>query len=254
MTSRPERRLIRTQQIEPGVFTLQLDDADGKNALSASMVRQLEENLLRLGEERELKVLIVCGLDDVFCSGGDKEMLLELARGSVEATDIMLSKAMLDFPLPTIAAMAGHAVGGGLALGACCDVVLMGDESRYGCSFMNMGFTPGMGTTRLLAGLVGDYLAAEMMYGGQFFRGRVFVQRTSVNYVVPKAKVFSKALSVARRIAEKPRPALELLKRSLGLKKRLLFEEARAVETMMHERCFSFAETQALIDENFVEE
>ena len=46
-------------------------------------------------------------------------------------------------------------------LGLACDVALVAEESRYGCSFMNMGFTPGMGTTRLLASAVGEHIAAE---------------------------------------------------------------------------------------------
>jgi polyketide biosynthesis enoyl-CoA hydratase PksI len=63
--------------------------------------------------------------------------------------------------------------------------------------------------------------------------------------------VLSKALSLAQRIAEKPRHALELLKRSLSLRKRALFEEARALEPTMHELCFARPETATLIEENY---
>jgi polyketide biosynthesis enoyl-CoA hydratase PksI len=190
-------------------------------------------------------------MDHVFCGGGNREMLRDLAQGRVAASDLMLSRTVLDLPIPIIAAMEGHAVGGGLTLALCCDIVLMAREARYGCSFMNMGFTPGMGTTRLLQLAVGEYLAAEMMYGGQFFRGSHFAGRSAINYVLPRDQILPKALSLAQRIAEKPRPALELLKRSLSLRKRELFERARALEPSMHELCFSRPETAVLIEENY---
>jgi len=236
---------------EHGIVVLRLQDDRDKNALSAPVVEQLTTELAAVGADELAKVCIVCGLDDVFCSGGHKDMLRELAAGRVAASDIMLSRAMLEVPIPTIGAMAGHAVGGGLVLGLCCDVVLMARESRYGCSFMNMGFTPGMGTTRLLSLAVGEYVAAEMMYGGQFFRGRHFERCGGINYVLPRSDVEPKATELAQRIAEKPRHALELLKRSLSLSKRTAFETARTTESLMHEISFAHPETAALIEEQY---
>ncbi|MCA9669237.1 MAG: enoyl-CoA hydratase/isomerase family protein [Acidimicrobiales bacterium] len=235
---------------DDGVTELWLDDGD-KNALNAPMVEALERALARVGEDRDTRVVLVRGSDEIFCSGGDKQMLLDIASGKVHATDIMLTRAMIEVPVPTIAAMQGHAVGGGLVLGLACDVALVAEESRYGCSFMNMGFTPGMGTTRLLASAVGEHIAAEMMYGGQYFRGSHFAGRTQLNYVLPKAKLLRKARQIAARFAEKPRGSLELLKRSLSLPRRRAFEEARTMETMMHEISFAQPETRALIAENY---
>ncbi len=242
---------VTLQRDDEGVAVLHLCDAAEQNALSEPFIAELLDALGELGRDREAKVCVLRGLDEVFCSGGHPDMLRELARGRVAAADIMLSRAVLEVPIPTIAAMEGHAVGGGLVLGLCCDLVLMARESRYGASFMNMGFTPGMGATRLLALAVGEYLAAEMMYGGQFFRGSHFAGRAAVNDVLPRARVLPRAMIVARRIAEKPRFALELLKRSLSIGKRQLFEQARSVESMMHEICFSRPETAALIEDYF---
>lgn len=249
--SRSETSPVVVERQDDGVATLTLCDAAGNNALSARMAGGLERQLEALAADTELRVVVLRGLPEVFCSGGDRAMLLALARGEIAATDIMLSRAVLEFPLPTIAAMEGHAVGGGLTLGICCDVVLMARESRYGCSFMNMGFTPGMGTTRLLSAAVGEHLAAEMMFGGQYFRGSRFAERTAINYVLPRAQVYPKALSVARRMAEKPRLALELLKRSLSLPRRQLFEQARTAEATMHERCFDQPDIVEAIEDHF---
>ena len=242
---------ISRSRDEDGIVVLHLHDEAEQNALYASFVERLTGHLAAIGEDPQAKVLVLRGLQDVFCSGGHRDMLLDLAAGKVAATDIMLTRAILEVPLPTIAAMEGHAIGGGLILGLCCDLALMARESRYGCSFMNMGFTPGMGTTRLLQLAVGEYVAAEMMFGGQFFRGSQLAERSSVNYVLPKSQVLSRAMSIAGRIAEKPRGSLVLLKRSLSLKRRQLFEEARTTETMMHELSFAQPETAKLIEEEY---
>ncbi len=243
--------LITQTQDDQGIVTLTMQDRKGNNALGVEFVEALFEELHKLSNNRDAKVCIVKGLEDVFCAGGDQEMLLDLADGNVAPTDIMLSRAMLEVPIPTIAAMEGHAVGGGLALGLCCDIVLMAKESRYGCSFMNMGFTPGMGTTRLLQYAVGEFIAAEMMYGGEFFRGSHFEKNSNINYILPRKKIMRKATQIARRIAEKPRFALELLKNDLSIPKRRAFEESRIHEAAMHQICFSEPETIKLIKENY---
>lgn len=243
--------LITYQRDEDGVATIHMQDEAGRNALGEAFIHRLYDVLAEATEDTEAKVVLLRGLEDVFCAGGDQEMLLELAEGRVAASDIMISRAILELPVPTIAAVEGHAVGGGLTMALCCDMFLLARESRYGCSFMNMGFTPGMGTTRLLQEAVGEYIAAEMMYGGQFFRGSHFEHRSNVNYVLPRERIWDKAQQMAWRIAEKPRFALELLKRNLSASKRMAFEEARTHEVAMHQICFTQPETIQRIRENY---
>jgi polyketide biosynthesis enoyl-CoA hydratase PksI len=246
-----ERKRIRLEIDEDdGIAVLTMNDPQERNALGESFVEQLTETLAALEDER-IRVCVLRGAEDIFCAGGHKDMLVALASGEVAASDIMVSRAVLEVPVPIIAAMEGHAVGGGLTLGLCCDIVMMAEESSYGCSFMNMGFTPGMGTTRLLPLAMGEYVAAEMMYSGQFFRGKQLVGRAHVNGIYPKAKVFARAMKLARAIAEKPRGSLLLLKRSLSIGKRQLFEEARTSESFMHELSFAQKETKELIEEYY---
>ncbi len=236
--------------VEDGIAELHMCDVEGKNAFSRGFVDELMSALRRAGEE-DVRVCVLRGLEEVFSAGGDQSVLLGLADASIAPYDLLLTRALLEVPVPTIAAMAGHAVGGGLVFGLACDVVLLGKESRYGANFMELGFTPGMGTTRLLQVAVGEHVAAEMMYGGQYFRGSHFEGKGSINYILPKAKVEARARKVAQRFADKPRFALSLLKRSLALPRRKAFEEARAVESMMHEVCFARPETRERIAENY---
>jgi len=234
-----------------GILVLSLEDAAEKNTFYPAFIEELQACLREISSDRQARVCVMRGLPEVFCAGANLALLEELAGGDLAPSDIVLSRQMLELPIPTIAAMEGHAVGGGLALALCCDVLLMARESRYGCSFMNMGFTPGMGTTALLREAVGEYLAAEMMLGGQLFKGAHFEGRSRVNYVLPRAQVWPKALEVASRIAEKPRFALELLKRELTVGRKKLLDEALPREAAMHQLCFARPETAARIREGY---
>lgn len=239
---------------EDGIAVLAFQDEEHQNAFHPPFVDEILARLEELAGDDRARVCILRGLPEVFCSGASRELLLELAGGRMETSDIILSKMALDIPVPVIAAMEGHAVGGGLALGLCCDILLMARESRYGCSFMNMGLTPGMGTTRLLQLAVGEYVANEMMYGGQFFRGAHFESSAGVNYVLPRDQVLPKALELARRIAEKPRTALTLLKRALSQPRRQALEEALTEESSMLRLCFDRPETARMIREHYLGE
>ena len=253
MTANENSALVRAVPHEEGVAELAMRDAAGKNAFSEAFVGQLLSALDRLAEQSGTKVVVVTGLPDVFCSGAPRELLVKLCRGEVVPSDIVLSKALLGFPIPVISAMEGHATGGGLALGLCADIVLLARESRYGASFMNMGFTPGMGITRLLEHVLSRAMAHELLYTGEFRRGSAFEIRSGINYVLPRAEVRPKAFDLAAHIAEKPRVALETLKRTLSLGRRQAFEETRTFESMMNEISFSKDEVKRRIEDEYVE-
>ena len=220
--------------IDRGVAILSFHDWQSQNALDDRTVPLLENALLTLASDATVNVIVLEGLPDVFCSGGSRDMLLALAHQHRAPADLLLPKRVLDVPVPVIAAMAGHAVGGGFALGACADIVLLARESRYGLPFMNFGFTPGMGTTRLLEHMLSPAIAHELLYTGEHVRGAHFENRSGFNYVLPKAEVEPKARAIAARIAEKPRLSLEVLKTTLSLPKRQCFEQALTLETLMH--------------------
>ena len=100
--------------------------------------------------------------------GSGVEELKQIAAGNLMVRDLSLPHQLLEFPVPTIAAMEGHAVGGGLVLALLCDVVVAASERRFGLNFTDLGLTPGMGSTRLLAELVGHHFAAEMLLTSRF--------------------------------------------------------------------------------------
>jgi polyketide biosynthesis enoyl-CoA hydratase PksI len=241
--------LIDVERTEPGIAVVRMHDPANKNALTPDMVQGLEAHLGEVGRQEDIRVIVLAGLPDYFSTGASREVLELIADGKVLPRDLLLPRALLDVSVPVVAAMSGHAIGGGLALGICADLSVAARESRYCASFMNFGFTPGLGLTGLLEYVFGATLAHEMLLTGQAFRGDHFEGRPGFNYVVPKADVLTKAMNLAAVLAEKPRLALTSLKLSLSSRKRELFEAARTRECLMHQITFPQPEVQRLIRE-----
>lgn len=238
---------------EEGIFQLKIDDPENENRLSEELFSEFIGTLANLATEATLKVLMLVGNQDVFCAGGSLEFLGKLAAGKVTEKNLfVLPNQMLNFPVPIIGALQGHAVGGGLTLALCCDSLVASQSSRYGMNYTNMGFTPGMGTTSILPVLVGHHFASEMIFTGKLYKGKELKDRGLFNYVVPADEVMDLALDLARRMAEKPRHILEMLKDSLSLPRRQALQEAMSREHLMHKICFGYPETASLIEATYL--
>ncbi len=238
-------------EIDSGIAVLRMQDAAGKNALSHAMTLELEQRIAELRGNERVRVVVLAGLPEYFCTGASREVLNDLVESRLPPSDLLLPRVLLDIPIPVIAAMEGHAIGGGLAVGLCADLIVAARESHYSCNFMNYGFTPGVGTTRLLEYTLGPALAHEMLLTGRSFKGAHFARRGAFNHVLPRAEVFATAMDLAARTAEKPRVALGALKLALSSRKREIFEAARSVEILMHQITFARTETAQLIREEF---
>ena len=239
---------------ENGIATITMKDEKNRNVFSDALIQGVVSAVDTLENEVKPHVAILRGLPDVFSGGAEKEALMELAAGKVVVKDLIISEKLLATSFPVVAAVEGHAMGGGLVMAVCCDMVVAALESRYGAVFMTMGFTPGMGCTTLLRELVGPYIANEMMFTGRRFKGReLALKGTNINYLLPKAKVMAKARDIALQISEKNVKSVRLLKYALSARKKKLLIEARLQEDLMHGLSFGFPETKQIIDSFYVE-
>jgi polyketide biosynthesis enoyl-CoA hydratase PksI len=237
-----------------GIVFLKLNDERRKNTFTDDFIEQFIAAIGKIEEKGNAKVLVIHGLPDVFCAGADKKNLLALCDGAVHVKDLAVSRRLLEVPFPVIAAMEGHAVGGGLMLAVCCDMVVVARESRYGASFMELGFTPGMGCTQLLEQLVGPYVAAEMMYTARLFKGSELAGKgANINAIVPRAEVMKTATDMAQRIGEKNRESLYLLKYTLASRRKKMLVDAQVNEDLMHRISFAFPQTRTNIEAMYKE-
>ena len=236
--------------ITDGIAHVRLADPASSNGLGEPMVHALEAAFHAIDRDRDVRVVVMTGEGDTFSSGAPRELLLRLAAGELRPADILLPKLLLDCAVPVVAAMAGHATGGGFALGLAADIVVIADDSRYGFTFMNLGFTPGMGTTGLCEHVLSPAVAHELLYTGEMRRGSRF-SGSGINHVLPRNQVESAALDIAARIAEKPRRAVTALKRLLSLPRRRAFESSLTHESLLHQ--ITFADAARSIEDNYVE-
>ncbi len=234
---------------DDGIAIMRMQDVERKNVFADDFLNEMVETFEK-AEKLRPKVMIFCGLPEVFSAGAEKKNLMDLCDGKVHVKDLVISEKLVHSPFPVIAAMEGHAVGGGLVMAACCDMVIGARESRYGVVFMGLGFTPGMGCTKLLQGLVGNQVANEMMFTAKRFRGSELAgMNVNFNYILPRAEVMPKAMSIAMQIAEKNIDSIYLLKYALSAEKKKLLIEARVQEDFMHRLSFGFPETRRMIEE-----
>lgn len=244
---------VTCELLEDGIYGLRIDDPTRENRLTDEVIDGLMASLRELAHEPSLRVLCVHGRADVFCAGGTIEMLGEVARGQRVVKDLLLPGLMLSFPMPIIGVLEGHAVGGGLLLALCCDITVAAAESRYSTNFVELGFTPGMGTMGLLPALVGHGFAMEMAATAKFYKGRELVGRGLFTHIESRAEVMNTAMDIARRMADKPRHVLAMIKDTLAVPRRQALSAAMSREHLMHQICFSHPDTERIIADNYVD-
>jgi enoyl-CoA hydratase len=166
-------------------------------------------------------VLVVTGAGEAFCAGGDMALIEGNMRRPVpESRGVMLEfydryLALMRLSIPTIAAINGHAIGGGLALALACDVRYAAEDARMGVNFARLGLHPGLASTLTLPRLVGPARALELFYTGRLLTGREAEAIGLVNRAVPRAELLPAALTLAREIARNAPVVLRLLKRGV---------------------------------------
>jgi enoyl-CoA hydratase len=200
-----------------GIGQLTLNRPEARNAINLEMVRALHGALEEISAHPELRVLVLQGAGNrAFAAGADIGDLQ--SRGSREALGSInaeLFQAVEDFPLPTIAAIRGHALGGGLELALACDLRLAADDAKLGLPEVSLGVFPAAGGTRRLPRLVGDGLARELVFTGRILDAEEAVRIGLVNRVVPAASLVDEAHALASSIAKNGELALRIAK--LGL-------------------------------------
>lgn len=245
---------IYLQKGDEGIAFLYINDPVNKNAIDDEFCLQLNGIVTAIKKDKSIKVLILAGLPDVFCTGGTEAFLQGLIthyKTNIEHEYANHLKHFLNIPIPVIAAMEGSATGGGLILGLYADMIVAAEESRYGMSFMNMGFTPGMGSTAMSKEAFGYHTGFEMMVTGNYLKGSDLKGKCCFNYILPRAKVMDKAIELATAIAEKPRHSLELLKKYMSVDRRKMLEETSTIEAFMHHISFNQSNIEQQIQDNY---
>lgn len=243
-------KVVTLSEPHPGVALVVMEDRENKNTFTDELLRGLGEVFEEVQADERYKTLVLTGYDSFFCSGGTREVLLDIHAGefTFQAEDRPNAYSLpLDCPIPVISAMQGHAIGGGLSMGLFADFVLFSRESIYTANFMKYGFTPGFGSTRVFPAKLGLALAQEFLLTGRTFRGAELAERGVPFAVRPRKEVLPAALELAASLAEKPRRSLVVLKEHLVEELRRGLPEVIEKELAMHEITFHQPEVRELL-------
>jgi polyketide biosynthesis enoyl-CoA hydratase PksI len=243
--------VVTLEEVASGTVELTMQDRQHKNTFSMELTNGLQEAFQKIKQMQTCRSVIVTGYDTYFCSGGTQESLLSLQAGEGKFTDTNLYRLALECEVPVVAAMQGHAIGGGFVFGLFADCVVMSRESIYTTNFMKYGFTPGMGATYVLPAKLGIGLAQEMLISARTYRGAELERRGVPFPVLPRLEVLEFARGLAKDIAEKPRVSLVTLKRHLVRQMRDDVPAVAAAEVTMHEATFRQPEVRQRIETMF---
>jgi polyketide biosynthesis enoyl-CoA hydratase PksI len=233
------------------IARVEFHDEKSHNTFSPEFIDGLYEVFDEIKQNNALKVVVLHGYDNYFCCGGTKQQLLSIAKGETKFNDLEFFRLMLECPIPCIAAMQGHALGGGLAFSCYADMMILAEEAYYASNFMHYGFTPGMGATYIGVKRFGEVMAHEMFYTGRNYQGRELKERGVQLNILPQDEVISAGLEAAELLAEKPRLSLTTLKQHLI--KPILDHLPTVVsqEVAMHDITFTTEEVKARIESMF---
>lgn len=238
------QQVVELHQLEPGIVQLTMQDRVNKNMFTEELILGLIQSFQSICSDSSCKVVILTGYDNYFASGGTQEGLLALHEGKVKFSDVSLYSLALDCPIPVIAAMQGHGIGGGFVFGLFADFVILSQESVYTANFMKYGFTPGMGATCILPKKLGFSLAHELLLSAGNYRGAELLKRGVPFPVLPQEEVLNYAIELARQLAEKPRVSLVTLKDHLVARLREQLPKFIEQEVAMHGKTFHQAEVK----------
>jgi enoyl-CoA hydratase/carnithine racemase len=203
---KPATVLTRDERI----VTLTLDRPEVLNAYDRQMRDEIFAVLEWLHGDREVAVLVVRGNGRAFSTGGDLREFGTApsparAREVRQVRDVWRLWSTL--PCVAIAAVQGHAAGGGLEMALLCDMIVCATDARFSLPETGLGLVPGVGGTQTLPRAIGLGRAAAMLLAGQSLSGREAVQAGLALDAVPRSRLDAIARSLARRIA-RVEPAL----------------------------------------------
>jgi len=204
-----------------GVATIRLQRPP-MNALDSAVQAGLAAAATEVTERDDIHAVVVYGGEKVFAAGADVK---EMAEWDYR-TMVLRSQALQDsftaiarIPKPTIAAITGYALGGGLELALCCDLRVAGDNAKLGLPEILLGIIPGAGGTQRLPRLVGVSRAKDLILTGRFVDAAEAHQMGLVDRVVAPDDVYDEAVAWAQRLAEgaplAQRAALEAIDRGI---------------------------------------
>jgi enoyl-CoA hydratase len=210
--------VVLLEVVGDGVACVTLNRPDALNALNRAMADGLESALDRVAAMADARILLVEGRGRAFCAGNDIAEMEDLTSADAEAISrrwAVLMDRFATLPQVTIAAIDGHALGGGLMLAVAQDLRIASDRARFGLPEVTLGFNPSYGIARFLDVAGGNH-GRDLLLTGRSVHATEALRMGLVNRVVAAPTLAETARTWATEIARSPREGLAATKAIVG--------------------------------------
>ena len=225
----PDQLLI--ERPSKDIVVLRLNRPQVRNALNLEVRLCLADEVTRHAADPDIRCLIITGSDVAFAAGADIGEMANASPADVMASEVPKYLRMIsECPKPLIAAIEGYALGGGLELALCADIIIAGEGARLGLPEVKLGILPGGGGTQRLARLVGAKRAMLLLMTGRNFSAAEGLAMGVVSEVAPAGKALSRALEIAAEIATMPPISVMQIKEVVSAGLNLPLDVALAME------------------------
>lgn len=200
---------------EGKVAVLGINRPKALNALSSKIVGEIGKVITQISNDEEVRALLIYS-EKNFAAGADIGDMVECSE--VEAKAFVFSPVfnkIAKLKIPTIAAIEGFALGGGLELALTCDIRFASESAKMGFPEINLGIMPGAGGTVRAPKIIGVSAAKDLIFTGNTINAERALLLGLVNYVASKDSLYDEALTYAKKLAEKAPIALKTAKETI---------------------------------------
>lgn len=200
--------------IEQDVLTITINRPDKKNALTQAMYQSMADAFSAAGDDSNVRVIVITGVDDSFTAGNDlADFLAANQDQDRDASGVRnFMKALFDCPKPVIAAVNGLAIGIGTTLLLHCDYVIASDNALFKMPFSDLGLVPEFGSSVILPQMMGHVRAAELLMLSTGINAQKAQEYCIVNSVCSSDELAATTHKMAQTMADKPASALRRTK------------------------------------------
>lgn len=211
------------------------------NALSFGVFREIGAAVEDLEADDAIGCILITGSEKAFAAGADiKEMQ---PKGFIDMFNEDFTSIGGDrlarCRKPTVAAVAGYALGGGCELAMMCDIIIAADTAKFGQPEITLGTIPGIGGTQRLTRAVGKYKAMDLCLTGRMMDAQEAERSGLVSRIVPADKLMEEAVAAAEKIATMSRPAAAMAKSAVNRALETPLAEGLAIERDLFRSTFA---------------
>ncbi len=212
----PQDDVLQVQDPAPGVRLLRLSRPAVLNALNLQLRRRLAEAFADADADPAVRVVVLAGGPKAFCAGADLNEYVDATPPEIIGREMdRLWGAISACRKPVIAAVRGHALGGGCELAMHADLIVASEQASFGQPEVLLGLMPGGGATQRLTRAIGKFQAMRLLLTGARFSAAEALTWGLASEVLPDAAVEDRALTLAAELAQGPRLAQQFIKEAV---------------------------------------